>query len=154
MEKRGCIDPQSKVGCKTRGQRGPGFDFVALPASLVYMGMLKSSLGMVLLWGNNQLYNGIKTKMSLNVSTTMVVMMVVHVLHRDPAPHADHKRFNLTLIVPTSNTEVAILSPVLSPRVGSNLKRKYITEIVKYSQRYYRCDLFQFKNAYGHIFAH
>lgn len=54
----------------------------------------------------------------------MVVMVVVHVLHRDPAPHANHKCFNLTFIVPASDTEVAVLSPVLSPGVGSNLERK------------------------------
>lgn len=60
---------------------------------------------------------------SLYVSATMVVMMVVHVLHCDPAPHSNHKCFNLTLVVPTSDTEVAVLPPVLSPGVGSNLKK-------------------------------
>lgn len=68
----------------------------------------------------------------------MVVMMIVHVLHRDPAPHANHKCFNLALIVPTSDAEVAVLSPVLPPGVGSNLERKFITQILKESQRTYR----------------
>lgn len=72
---------------------------------------------------------GLKTKVSvgfltsvvsLNVSATMLVMMVVHVLHRDPAPHADHKCFDLTLVFPAGDAEVAVLSPVLSPGVGSN----------------------------------
>lgn len=57
---------------------------------------------------------------SLNVSAMMVVVVVVHVLHRDPAPHTDHKRLDLTLIFPTSDAEIAVLSPVLSPGVGSN----------------------------------
>lgn len=57
---------------------------------------------------------------SLNVSAMVVVMMVVHVLHCNSAPHADHKCFNLALIVPTGDTEVAVLSPVLSPGVGSD----------------------------------
>lgn len=61
----------------------------------------------------------------------MVVMMVVHVLHRDPAPHTDHKRFNLTLIVPASDTEVAVLSPVLPPGVGSDLKRKVQSDLLQ-----------------------
>lgn len=65
------------------------------------------------------------------MSTTVLVMMVVHVLHRDPAPHTDHKCFNLTLIVPASDAEVAVLSPVLSPGVGSDLKKR------KYNQTYY-----------------
>lgn len=50
--------------------------------------------------------------------------MVVHVLHRDPAPGADHKCFYLTLVGPTSDAKEAVLSPVLSPGVRSNLKRK------------------------------
>lgn len=62
----------------------------------------------------------------------MVVMMVVHVLHCDPAPHSNHKCFNLALIAPTSDTEVTVLSPVLSPGVGSNLEKKCITQFVKY----------------------
>lgn len=56
------------------------------------------------------------------MSATMVVGMFVHVLHRDPAPHSNHKCLNLTLILPTSDTEETILSPVLPPGVGSNLK--------------------------------
>lgn len=59
----------------------------------------------------------------LNVSATMMVMMALHVLHRDAAPHANHKCFNLTLVVPTSDAEVAVLSPVLPPGVGSNLNK-------------------------------
>lgn len=58
----------------------------------------------------------------LDVSAAMVVVMVVHVLHRDPAPHADHKRFDLTLVFAASDAEVAVLAPVLSPGVGSGLK--------------------------------
>lgn len=57
----------------------------------------------------------------LDVSAAMVVM-VVHVLHRDPAPHADHKRFDLALVFTTSDAEVTVLAPVLSPGVGSGLK--------------------------------
>lgn len=70
---------------------------------------------------------------SLNVSATMVVM-VVHVLHRDPAPHANHKCFNLTLVVPAGDAEVAVLSPVLSPGVGSDLERKVKSNLVKMRQ--------------------
>lgn len=55
------------------------------------------------------------------MSAAMAAVTVVHVLQRDPAPHADHKCFDLTFIVPTSDAEVAILSPVLPPGVGSNL---------------------------------
>lgn len=50
-----------------------------------------------------------------------MVVMIVHVLHGDSAPHADHERFDLALVVPASDAEVAVLSPVLSPRVGSDL---------------------------------
>lgn len=58
----------------------------------------------------------------LDVSAAMVVVMVVHVLHRDPAPHPDHKRFDLALVFAASDAEVAVLTPVLSPGVGSGLK--------------------------------
>lgn len=50
----------------------------------------------------------------------IVMVMVVHVLHRDPAPHADYKCLDFTLVVSTSDTEVAVLTPILSPGVGSN----------------------------------
>lgn len=50
----------------------------------------------------------------------MVVMVVVHVLHCNPAPHANHESFDFTLIISTSDTEVTIFSPVLSPGVGSD----------------------------------
>lgn len=53
----------------------------------------------------------------------IVMVMVVHVLHRDPAPHADYKCLDFTLVVSTSDTEVAVLTPILSPGVGSNLKK-------------------------------
>lgn len=59
---------------------------------------------------------------SLDVSAPIVVVMVVHVLHRDPAPHADHKRFDLALVFAASDAEVTVLAPVLSPGVGSGLK--------------------------------
>lgn len=60
-------------------------------------------------------------KRPLDVSAAMVVVMVVHVLHRDPAPHADHKRFDLALVFAASDAEVTVLAPVLSPGVGSDL---------------------------------
>lgn len=84
---------------------------------------------MVLLWGKKPVIGWIKNEgvgvvltsvVSLNVSAMMVVVVVVHVLHRDPAPHTDHKRFDLALVFPTSDAEIAVLSPVLSPGVGSN----------------------------------
>ena len=55
---------------------------------------------------------------------SVAVGFVVHVLHRDPPPHADHKGFNLTLILATSDAKVAVLAPVLPPRVGRNLTTK------------------------------
>lgn len=58
----------------------------------------------------------------LDVSAAMMAVMVVHVLHRDPAPHADHKRFDLALVFAASDAEVTVLAPVLSPGVGSGLK--------------------------------
>lgn len=57
----------------------------------------------------------------LDVSAAMVVE-VVHVLHRDPAPHADHKRFDLALVFAAGDAEVTVLAPVPSPGVGSDLK--------------------------------
>lgn len=87
--------------------------------------------GVVLLWRKKKKQKtstgGIKSKglggvwtsvVSLDVSAAMVVVVVVHVLHRDPAPHTDHKCFNLALVGPASDAEVAVLSPVLSPGVG------------------------------------
>lgn len=62
--------------------------------------------------------------------------MVVHVLHRDPAPRADHKCFNLTLVFPAGDAEVAVLSPVLSPGVGSDLKTKYGNKVTAKSERF------------------
>lgn len=64
----------------------------------------------------------------------VVVVMVVHVLHRDPAPDANHKGFNLALVAPASNAEVAVLSPVLSPGVGSDLKRKIQSDLIQMMQ--------------------
>lgn len=74
--------------------------------------------------------------LSLNVPATMVVVMVVHVLHRDPAPSADHKCFNLTLVFPAGDAEVAVLSPVLSPGVGSDLKTKHSDKVTARSERF------------------
>lgn len=102
-----------------------------VPTCLIDKGVCCSSetLGVVLLGGIKSTTGGIKSKglggvwtsvVSLDVSAAMVVVMVVHVLHCDPAPHTNHKRFNLTLVVPASDAEVAVLSPVLSPGVGSN----------------------------------
>lgn len=51
------------------------------------------------------------------------MVMIVHVLHGDSAPHADNEGFNLALVFPTSDAEVAVLAPVLSPGVGSNLEK-------------------------------
>lgn len=65
---------------------------------------------------------GSSVERPLDVSAAMVVVMVVHVLHRDPAPDADHKRFDLALVFAASDAEVTILAPVLSPGVGSGLK--------------------------------
>lgn len=59
---------------------------------------------------------------SLDVSAVVMVVVVVHVLHRDSAPHTNHKCFNLTFVVPASDAEVSVLSPVLSPGVCSGLK--------------------------------
>lgn len=52
------------------------------------------------------------------------MVVAVHVLHRDSAPHADHKRFDLALVVAAGDAEVTVLSPVLSPGVCSNLTKK------------------------------
>ena len=62
--------------------------------------------------------------MSLDVPAVMVVVMIAHILHCDPAPDTDHECFNLALIVPASDAEVAVLPPVLSPGICSDLKRK------------------------------
>lgn len=50
--------------------------------------------------------------------------MAVHVLHRDSPPHANHKCFDLALVLATGDAEVTVLSPILSPGVCSNLKKK------------------------------
>lgn len=60
----------------------------------------------------------------LDLPTAVVVVMAVHVLHRDSAPHANHKRFDFALVVAAGDAEVTVLSPVLSPGVCSNLKKK------------------------------
>lgn len=52
----------------------------------------------------------------------VVVLMAVHVLHGDPAPHADHKCFNLALVGAASDAEEAVLAPVLPPGVGGDLQ--------------------------------
>lgn len=59
---------------------------------------------------------------SLDVSAAMVVMVAVHVLHGDPAPHANHKGLDLALVGATSNAEEAVLAPVLPPGVGGDLQ--------------------------------
>lgn len=56
----------------------------------------------------------------------MVLVMAVHVLHRDPAPHANHKRFDLALVLATGDAEIALLPPVLSPGVCSNLNKQNV----------------------------
>lgn len=50
--------------------------------------------------------------------------MAVHVLHGDPAPHADHKRFDFALVGAASDAEEAVLAPVLPPGVGGDLQRR------------------------------
>lgn len=50
-------------------------------------------------------------------------MVAVHVLHGDPAPHADHERFDLALVGATSDAEEAVLAPVLPPGVGGDLQK-------------------------------
>lgn len=61
----------------------------------------------------------------LDLPTAVVVVVVaVHVLHRDSAPHANHKRFDLALVLAAGDAEVTVLSPVLSPGVCSNLTKK------------------------------
>lgn len=52
--------------------------------------------------------------------------MAVHVLHRDSAPHANHKCFDLALVLATSDAEITVLPPVLSPGVCSNLKKENV----------------------------
>lgn len=49
--------------------------------------------------------------------------MVVHVLHRDPAPHANHKCFNLALVLAAGDAEIPVLPPVLAPGVCRNLSK-------------------------------
>lgn len=65
----------------------------------------------------------------------MMVVVIVHVLHSDSAPHTNHKCFDFTLIVSPSDTEVAVLPPVLSPGVGSNLGIEYT--IKKLHEQFY-----------------
>ena len=60
---------------------------------------------------------------SLLASTMM--MVTLHVLQSDTAPHPDHERLNLTLVLPAGDTEQASLAPVLAPGVGSNLEYSY-----------------------------
>ena len=72
----------------------------------------------------------VTSAVSLNLSATMVVMMIVHVFHCDSSPHTNHKCFNLALIVPPGDAEVAILSPVLPPGVSSKLGIKFIRQLV------------------------
>lgn len=61
--------------------------------------------------------------LDLPAAMVVVVVMAMHVLHRDSAPHANHKRFDLALVLATSDAEITVLPPVLSPRVCSNLKQ-------------------------------
>ena len=55
------------------------------------------------------------------LDAAVAVGLVVHVLHRDPPPNADHKGFNLALVFAASDAEVAVLAPALPPGVGSDL---------------------------------
>lgn len=48
-------------------------------------------------------------------------LAVVHVLHANPAPHAHHEGLDLALVAAPRDAEVAVLSPVLAPGVGSDL---------------------------------
>lgn len=62
--------------------------------------------------------------LSLDVPAAVVVMVAVHVLHGDPAPHADHERFDLALVGATSDAEEAVLAPALPPGVGGDLQER------------------------------
>lgn len=61
---------------------------------------------------------------SLDLPAAVVVVMALHVLHRDPAPHADHERLDLALVLAAGDAEVPALPPVLSPGVGGDLERR------------------------------
>lgn len=58
----------------------------------------------------------------------------MHVLHRDSAPHADHKCFDLALVLATGDAEVSVLPPVLSPGVCSDLKKENVILYYLYIQ--------------------
>lgn len=60
----------------------------------------------------------------LDLPAAMVVVMAAHVLHGDPAPHANHKRFDLALVLAAGNAEIPLLPPVLSPGVCRYLEKK------------------------------
>lgn len=65
----------------------------------------------------------------------MVVVTVMHVLHRDSAPHANHKCFDLALVLATGDAEIAVLAPVLSPGVCSNLKKRKMGFYIMYTYK-------------------
>lgn len=60
----------------------------------------------------------------LDLPAAVVVVMRLHVLHRDPAPHADHKGLDLALVLAAGDAEITVLPPVLAPGVCSNLKKE------------------------------
>lgn len=59
----------------------------------------------------------------LDLPAAMVVVMAAHVLHGDPAPHANDKRFDLAFVLATGDAEIPVLPPVLSPGVCRYLKK-------------------------------
>lgn len=102
------------------------FSFVALPDSLFVKGtQWRSPLQSKKSKGHSGGFQNHKSLL-LNVSAAMVV--ILHVLHSDSAPDANHKCFDLALIFSPNDAEVAVLAPVLSPGVGSNLRIKSIIQ--------------------------
>lgn len=56
------------------------------------------------------------------LASSMMMVMTEHVLHVYSSPHTDDKRFDLALVLTASDAKVPVLTPVLPPGVGSNLK--------------------------------
>lgn len=66
--------------------------------------------------------NEVESDLTALLASSMMTVRTVHVLHVYSSPHTDNKRFDLAFVLTPSDAEVPVLTPVLPPGVGGNLK--------------------------------